>query len=242
MPHWTVQHTIKVAIGFLVPILIGGIGYISWYASKVPDLETKLSKHDDKLATISANLIILMNQSGKPLEKKEIKDLLSHFKDSGNAKGNFIKSAEVISGNGVISVAEWIPAEESNDLKLTLRKGEKTKDKATIAKWITTSTLSNNGTVWKADEDSVLADNKTTKDKATIAKWITTSTLSNNGTVWKADEDSVLADNKTVIIKLHATKKLNRTEIDKLISDLNQMSTTSTNIVMENINDKNNIQ
>ena len=165
MSNWIVRYATKAAITFLVPTLILGIGYIAWYASKIPGLETKLSKHDDKLATISANLIFLMNKAGKPLKKNEIKDLLSYIKDSGNAKSKLIKFAEVVDGSGVIKVVDWVPSEDSKYLKVTLRKGMKTKNKDLIAKWITTAILADKKTVWSAEKGAILAKTRTGKIK-----------------------------------------------------------------------------
>ena len=98
MPNWIVEHSVKVAIGFLIPALLGGIGYIAWYVAMVPQIEQSLARHEDKLATISTNLILLFGQGDKPLDESFVKKLISSVKDLGNAKARFIDKASVTSG------------------------------------------------------------------------------------------------------------------------------------------------
>ena len=170
MSNETLKHIKNTIITVIITALIGGIGYVAWYASRVPDLEVTLTKHDSQLATISANLIFLMNQSGKPLEKNDLKELLSYIEESGDAKSNLIKSAEVIEGNGTISLVKWVPKENNKNLKVLLQPGLQTKDRKVIAKWITTATLADKETVWSANKEGLIANIKFGKIKMLTVK------------------------------------------------------------------------
>ena len=180
MSQWMVKHAVKVIIGvtvFLVTALLSGMGYVAWYAIKVPRLESKLAKHDDKLATISANLIVLMNRSGKPLDSKEIKKLLSHVEDMGDAKARLITNAEVIEGSGIIQLFEWVPSDQKKRLTVSLHKGQTIQDKKQIAVFLSAATVADKGTKWIIDGNRLVASRGDSRVAFTAAKKLSSEEL-----------------------------------------------------------------
>jgi len=169
MPHWAVKHGTQVLIGVLITALLSGIGYVAWHACKIPGLENKLKAHDDKLATISANLIILMSKSG-PLENKLLKDLLSNVEEMGNAKAHLLANARVLEGDGTIPVVKWVPVEEKDMFTVYVQKGQTVRDKEKIAKIISAMTIAQAGTAWSVEGDELIAAFGTTKVAFTTEK------------------------------------------------------------------------
>ncbi len=156
MRNWIVEHTTRVLIGFLVPVVLGGVGYIGWYASKVPYMEKTLAQHDDKLATISANLIILMNKSGEKLDEGKIKELISQVRDIGSAKARLIRNAKVVEGSVDIPILEWVPFESKTALKITEATTSQIKNREAIGKLISASAVAKERAMWAVSGNDLI--------------------------------------------------------------------------------------
>ena len=202
MPHWVIKHTAKVIIGFLVPIVLGGIGYVAWYASKVPSLEETLAKHDEKLATISANLILLMNKSGEKLDENKIKELISQIKDIGSSKSRLIKHAKVVEGTVDIPIVDWVPEESKAALKISESAASRIKDKEAIGKLISASAVAEKGSTWAISGDQLIVSYPSGKVALTPNKGITREKLekaaAEMNAISKAVSEAKIAERSTM--------------------------------------------
>ncbi len=177
MPNWVVEHTTKVFIGFLVPVVLGGVGYISWYASKVPYMEETLAKHDDKLATISTNLILLMNKSGEELDEDKIKELISQVRDIGIAKARLIRNAKVVEGSVDIPILQWVPDESKTAFKITQTTASQIKNREAIGKLISASAVTEERSMWGITGNNLIVTYPTGKVAFTPSKGTTREDL-----------------------------------------------------------------
>lgn len=156
MPHWAVKHGVQTLIAVLIAALISGIGYVAWHVCKIPGLEDRLKAHDDKLATISANLIILMSKSGR-LEKDQLKGLLSRIKEIGNAKAGFVAGAKVLEGSGTVPLANWVPVDQVSTFMISMEKGRTVCDKKEIAAMISSAAIAHGGATWSIENNDLIA-------------------------------------------------------------------------------------
>jgi len=154
--HWIIQHPIKVIISLIIAGLVTVILYTGKIALRLPDLERTVQKHADKLATISANQIILRNELDKPLDSKEIKQLISSVNDIGNAKAHLIDGVQVTGFKTGPAFVSWLPRDQVEKYKATFEPGtfEPADDELQtkkVATYLSAATLTLRPTKWSVD-------------------------------------------------------------------------------------------